>query len=74
MDKYNIPKNLKIIETFSGHIPSRGKSAGQILNPYWLCLDKNIQSEPFYVMFCKLNTFCYFSNCSLEKLIDNKKT
>lgn len=65
-------EGFTVLESFSGHIPRLGKSAGQELNPYWKVENKIIQDKPFYVMFCKPGVYCYFSKESLNKIIYNE--
>lgn len=64
-----VPVNLTILQSFNGHCATIGKDANKIKNPYWLVEDKILQDEPFYVMYCEKNCFCYFSQESLEKII-----
>jgi hypothetical protein len=61
-----LPKNLEIIESFSGHVVALGKKAGNVFNPYWKVIDKKLQDEPFYAMYCESKTICYFSENSLD--------
>jgi len=63
-----IPKEFTVIKMFKGHIPTEGKSAGKMLNPYWLVINKSVQEEPFYIMYCEPGIFAYFSPESLDKL------
>ena len=63
-----IPKEFTVLKLFKGHIPTEGKSAGKMLNPYWLVINKLVQEEPFYIMYCEPGIFTYFSPESLEKL------
>jgi len=70
-----LPKNLIIIQEFMGHLSLLGKSAGKNKNPYWLVKDETIQTDPFYVMFCEKESFCYFSQESLKDIVnDNNYT
>lgn len=69
-----MPDNLKILNEFPGHYPTLGKTAGKLYNPYWLVEDKNLDQNPFYVMFCEPGIFAYFSKESLEKIIYYDKT
>lgn len=64
-DKY------EIIRSFTGHSYHIGKSAGEILNSYWLVNDINNKLNKYYVMFCKINTLCLFSEKSLNYILIN---
>lgn len=65
-DKYDI------IRSFTGHIPNVGKSAGEILNSYWLVNDINNKLNKFYVMYCKIDSLCLFSEKSLNYILINQ--
>jgi hypothetical protein len=67
-DKY------EIIKSFKGHSSKVGKSAGEILNNYWLVNNIDNKQNKFYVMFCKVNKLCLFSEKSLNYLLINQKT
>jgi hypothetical protein len=64
-DKY------EIIRSFTGHIFNVGKSAGEILNSYWLVNDINNKLNKFYIMYCKINSLCLFSEKSLGYILIN---
>lgn len=64
-DKY------EIIRSFTGHSFDVGKSAGEILNNYWLVNDINNKLNKYYVMYCKINTLCLFSEKSLNYILIN---
>lgn len=65
LDKY------EIIRSFTGHSFDVGKSAGEILNSYWLVNDINNKLNKYYVMYCKINTLCLFSEKSLNYVLVN---
>ncbi|AYV75817.1 MAG: zinc-binding loop containing protein [Terrestrivirus sp.] len=67
------PKEFIILESFVGHVVTRGKTAGTIYNPYWLVKNETLQSEPFYVMYCEKDSFCYFSQEKLDKILYNEE-
>lgn len=62
---------FEIIRSFTGHNNNVGKSAGEILNSYWLVNDINNKLNKFYVMYCKINTLCLFSEKSLGYILIN---
>ena len=64
-DKYDV------IRSYTGHSSNVGKSAGEILNSYWLVNEINNKLNKFYVMYCKINTLCLFSEKSLNYIITN---
>ena len=64
-DKY------EIIRSFTGHSSNVGKSAGEILNSYWFVNDINNKLNKYYVMYCKINTLCLFSEKSLNYVLIN---
>jgi hypothetical protein len=64
-DKY------EIIRSFIGHSSNVGKSAGEILNSYWFVNDINNKLNKYYVMYCKINTLCLFSEKSLNYVLIN---
>lgn len=64
-DKYDV------IRSFTGHSFNVGKSAGEILNSYWLVNEINNKLNKFYVMYCKINTLCLFSEKSLDYILTN---
>ena len=61
----------EIIHSFTGHYSNVGKSAGEILNSYWLVNDINNKLNKYYVMYCKINTLCLFSEKSLNYILIN---
>ena len=65
-DKYDV------IRSFTGHSNNMGKSANEILNSYWLVNDINNKLNKFYVMYCKINALCLFSEKSLDYILINK--
>ena len=67
--KYNFPKDIIIKQSFYGHVPKMGKSAGKQLNKYWLVSNKQLQEEDFYMMYCEPNVYCYFSKQNLNKIL-----
>lgn len=72
-----IPPEFHIIKEFNGHVPKLGKSAGKILNPYWLVKNRVLQPDEseFYLMHCgerdEKHIFTIFSPESLDKMLDN---
>lgn len=69
-----IPENFEIISEYNGHLQTMGKTAGTVYNPYWMVKDENLQSEPFYIMYCEPETFTLFSEDSLDKMIYDENT
>ena len=73
-----LPDTLEIIKSFDGHVPKLGKSAGKVLNPYWLVKLKNPsadeQEKEFYAMYCEVDSICYFSKESLDKILFSEQT
>jgi hypothetical protein len=48
-----------------------GKFAGIIFNPYFLVHDNDKNKQKFYIMYCSDYSFFYFSEKSLENIINN---
>lgn len=69
-----LPKNIIIIETFSGHIPTIGKSSGQELNKYWLVCDKDNLKNKYYAMHCKVDKITYISEKSINYILKEQNT
>lgn len=67
-----IQDKFDIIRTFTGHSFNVGKSAGEILNSYWLVNDINDKLNKFYVMYCKIDSLCLFSEKSLNYILINQ--
>ena len=67
----NFPNNVEILQNFSGHKPTVGKSSGQELNNYWLV--KNDDNKQFYVIYCKINTHCLISEKSINYILFNSE-
>lgn len=62
---------FEIIRSYSGHTFNVGKSAGEILNNYWLVNDINNKLNKYYVMYCKIESLCLFSEKSLDYILIN---
>jgi hypothetical protein len=73
--KINIPKeklnyNLIIVDKFSGHKVTMGKTAGTVYNPYYKVYDENDNEQTeFYVMKCSDNSLFYFSEKSKKYIV-----
>lgn len=70
--KQLLENKFDIIESFEGHSFKVGKSAGEILNSYWLVNDINNKLNKFYVMYCKIDSLCLFSEKSLNYILINQ--
>ena len=68
---FNLPDNITVIDKFKGHVNNIGKSAGLELNNYWLVKDKN-NLEEFYILFCKIDSYCYVSKKSINYILFNE--
>lgn len=66
-----LENKFDIVESFEGHSFKVGKSAGEILNDYWLVNDINNKLNKYYVMYCKINTLCLFSEKSINYILIN---
>ena len=66
-----IQDKFDVIRSFTGHSFNIGKSAGEILNSYWLVNDFNNKLNTFYVMYCKIDSLCLFSEKSLNYILIN---
>jgi len=65
-----LKNNFIILERFDGHIRAFGKSAGRIMNPYFLVRDESHDFEKeFYVMFCSPSSYTYFSVRDFDRVI-----
>ena len=72
MNNNNMLENkYDIIESLEGHSSKVGKSSGEILNNYWLVNDINNKLNKFYIMYCKVDSLCLFSEKSLQYILIN---
>lgn len=67
------PSDITIKQYFQGHRRAIGKKARMMLNPYWLVENKALQEEEFYMMYCEIGAYTYFSKESFDKIIQPNK-
>lgn len=67
-----VENKYDIIHSYTGHSCHAGKSAGEILNSYWFVNDINNKLNKYYVMYCKINALCMFSEKSLNYILINQ--
>jgi hypothetical protein len=73
LNKYILPNNDKIIINFShpGHFVIKGCDTGCLKNPHWKVTD--LEANEYYIMYCGLDTFTYFSVDDYKDIINPEK-